>query len=789
MELDLGRRSIVEWAEEAPDEGGADFEPATEKFVVEMPIGRGGMGEVFLVTDQDLRRQVAMKVLRPDLGRGREQRLHFIAEAQATSQLEHPGIPPVHDIGLTPEGRLYFTMKLVQGRTLREVLHDLALKRREIAKEYSLHRLVSILERICEPMHFSHEKGVIHRDLKPENIMLGDYGEVHVMDWGLARVEGDTDEHGLAESVETARSAAGLETQHGALKGTPPYMSPEQARGESLDRGSDVYALGCLLYEMLTLHAAFEPRDPEFLNKKQTGDVPEVTTRNPRRKVPEPLAAVCRKAMAVDRNDRYATADAMAADLRRWLDGRSEKERRHKEAEALAEKGRAAAERFRGVRGAVKEAEAAVRAAELKADAWRQVSEKGPLLEAKEKAKRARVDVALVFAEAVKHLEAALLAEADNGTARAALSALWQERLADAERRKDEADTAYALEMIGRYHDGPLESDGSLTLVSDPPGAEVVIARYVEREGVLVAEGERSIGKTPLGPVPLPMGSYLCVLRKNGFRDTLYPVHVTRHDRWQGKVKLRTDEDIGEGFVYVPGGPFTYGEGEKTETKMLGDFVIAKYPVTFREYAEFLVSLPVEEAEKRKPQSPGDGPYMERGEDGRYRPLPIIVEGAAREWCIERHGEDFEWDLPVYAVSWDDAVAYCAWRSRTTGTEWRLPTEEEREKAARGVDGRRFAWGDLEDASLGKCRQSREHEAQPEPVGAFPSAESVYGMGDASGGMWDWTDSWFDERRSSRVLRGGSWLHGPSAMRCASRYPDLPRVRLPVVSFRCARGL
>ncbi len=126
--MDLGRRSIVEWAESAPEqEAGADFTPAQEKYVVEMPIGQGGMGEVFLVSDQDLRRQVAMKVLRGDIGGGREQRLHFIAEAQATSQLEHPGIPPVHDIGLTPDGRLYFTMKLVQGRTLAEVLHALAL--------------------------------------------------------------------------------------------------------------------------------------------------------------------------------------------------------------------------------------------------------------------------------------------------------------------------------------------------------------------------------------------------------------------------------------------------------------------------------------------------------------------------------------------------------------------------------------------------------------------------------------------------------------------------------------
>ncbi|MHC4848829.1 MAG: serine/threonine-protein kinase, partial [Planctomycetota bacterium] len=320
MDFELGRKSIVEWAEEAPaDRAAPDFSPAREKFLVEAPIGRGGMGEVFLVSDQDLRRQVAMKVLRQDQAHGREQRLHFIAEAQATSQLEHPGIPPVHDMGLTKDGQLYFTMKLVQGRTLREVLHDLLLKRKEVAREYNLHKLISILERCCEPIHFGHEKGVIHRDLKPENIMLGDYGEVHVLDWGLARVQGATEEYENFDAVETARTDAGSETLHGAVKGTLPYMSPEQMHGQELDRRTDVYALGCLLYEVLTLQPAFDSRDGGLIADKQRGRIADVRTRNPRRRIPEPLAIVCEKALAMQPRDRYATVDEMAHSMRRWL--------------------------------------------------------------------------------------------------------------------------------------------------------------------------------------------------------------------------------------------------------------------------------------------------------------------------------------------------------------------------------------------------------------------------------------------------------------------------------------
>ena len=244
MGIDVGRRSIVEWAENAPEESGGEFEPSARRFVVEAPIGEGGMGEVFLVQDKDLRRQVAMIVLRAEAMGSRAHRIQFVAEAQTTSQLDHPGVPPVHDIGIDEGGRPYFTLKLVRGRTLGEVIHDLLLRRRDVQKEYTLHRLVGILERVAETFQFTHERGVIHRDLKPDNVMLGDYGEVHVIDWGLARVEGESDELlDLAEEaevdrVEIARTEAGLHTQHGTIKGTVPYMSPEHLRGEAVLRAA-----------------------------------------------------------------------------------------------------------------------------------------------------------------------------------------------------------------------------------------------------------------------------------------------------------------------------------------------------------------------------------------------------------------------------------------------------------------------------------------------------------------------------------------------------------------------
>ncbi len=572
----LGRESILRRASHGGASTGTAFVPAKEKYAVEGSIGRGGMGEILLVTDHDLRRQVAMKVMLRDPAEDDDARLQFVAEAQATSQLEHPGIPPVHDIGVAPDGRLYFTMKLVRGRTMREILRDLFVKRPDVQKEWTLHRLVGVVERLCETLHFAHERGVMHRDIKPENVMLGDYGEVHLMDWGLARVAGETASSPDAAALEremdrvrTARTEAALETRHGDVKGTVPYMAPEQLDG-TVDRRTDVYALGLVLYEVLTLRAAFDAHASGMLLRVARAEFPPVETRNPRRAVPSDLAEACRKATAVDPAARFQTAAEMGAALRAWLDGSSERDRRHREAETLAQQGREAAERYRRKKAEIGEAEAAVEAAAAMVEPWQPISEKRPWLEARKRVDDLSTEVALVFAETVKLLDAALVQEEKNASARAVLAGLWKGRLEEAERKGERADTAYALTMVRRYDDGALagfvKGDGTLSLESEPAGAEVLLSRFVERDAVLVPEDTRSLGTTPLGPVPLPMGSYLCVLKKAGFEDVRYPVHVARNRTWEGRVRLRTGRDVGEGFVYVPGGPFVYGEGETTKT-------------------------------------------------------------------------------------------------------------------------------------------------------------------------------------------------------------------------------
>jgi serine/threonine-protein kinase len=315
----------------------------------------------------------------------------------------------------------------------------------------------------------------------------------------------------------------------------------------------------------------------------------------------------------------------------------------------------------------------------------------------------------------------------------------------------------------------------------------------VEKDGILVAEDESVLGTTPLGPVPLPMGSYLVTLHLAGFRAVRYPVHILRNRAWTGSVRLRTDQEIGEAYVLVPAGPFVFGEGRGTRLLDLPDFAIARSPVTFGDWAKFLMSVERDEGSEAArllvPNARGDGDYMARRPDGTWIALPNNCEGPARARCLKEFGPGFEALLPVAGVSWHDAVRYAEWRTRASGRACRLPTEEEYEKAMRGVDGRRFPWGDMADASLCKCPDSREEPSQPEPAGGFATATSVYGMLDAAGNTWAWTDSWFDARRLTRVSRGGGWSDRDlEMMRCAFRGSGDPNLRLSSLGFRLAHG-
>ena len=264
-------RRVAEW----PDLGETKYRLLGE-------LGHGGMSTVYLAEDVMLGRKVALKVVATALS-APEAAQRMLREARILAGLEHPGIVPIHDAGALPDGRAFCAMKRVDGKRLDELAPTLPLPQR-----------LRIFQRICETAAFAHARGVVHRDLKPENVMAGPFGEVLVMDWGVAKVLAEPAGDGSG-APETVPPRAAFSTSEGTIVGTPAYMAPEQADG-SVDRTgprADIFALGAILRFLLRIDPA----------------------------IPRPLETVARKAMAASPEDRYQSAEALSAEVTRFLDG------------------------------------------------------------------------------------------------------------------------------------------------------------------------------------------------------------------------------------------------------------------------------------------------------------------------------------------------------------------------------------------------------------------------------------------------------------------------------------
>lgn len=296
-------------------------EPPESRYAMDRLYAEGGIGQVWRARDKQLHREVALKTLRPELFKHGRVRSRFLQEAQITGQLEHPGIVPVYELVAAPRsGAPFYSMRFVHGRTLVQASRDYHRARRAGAEEpLGLVSLLSAFVAVCNTVAYAHSRGVIHRDLKGENVLLGDFGEVLVLDWGVAKVLGDTDEDGRMRLEGQCLPAEATQTVQGDIVGTPAYMAPEQAEGrlDLIDSRTDIYGPGAILYEILTGQPPFTGSNTVAVLEKLVRDAP-TPPRELWPDVPQTLEAACLRALSKAPAERHASATALGLEIQTW---------------------------------------------------------------------------------------------------------------------------------------------------------------------------------------------------------------------------------------------------------------------------------------------------------------------------------------------------------------------------------------------------------------------------------------------------------------------------------------
>ncbi|MCB9766084.1 MAG: SUMF1/EgtB/PvdO family nonheme iron enzyme [Alphaproteobacteria bacterium] len=797
-------------------------------------IALGGMGEIRRARDFQLNRVIAMKVLRPELVQNGQLYRRFFEEAQVTAQLQHPGIVPIHELGEYPDGRPYFTMPEVAGRTLSQIISEVRRLRPDqpaTGGGWNLRRLLDAFRKACEAVAFAHARRVIHRDLKPDNIMVGSFGEVLVMDWGLAKLLDDMrpdpvyDDRGpqlsgLAAFPEPATTHAG------SVFGTPAYMPPEQAFGTLSELGpqSDVFSLGAILFEILTGRPPYGGGGSRTIVERIRQAPPDLTPLDDPR-VPTELAQICRKALARSPVDRPADAGVLAEQLVMWLDGA----RKREQALELVRQARDLQPQILDLRTRAQVLERQASRLRDRIPATASVAEKRPLWQLEDDVNRLNRDADFKQVERTQLLYSALNHDHDLDEAHTLLAEHYRALHAEAEAQRDSL-AAQTLEMRLRAHDRGrhveyLAGDGALTLYTDPPGAEVTLFRYADRDRRLIPEFERSLGPTPLRRVRLPMGSYLLKINAPGHAEVTYPIHIARQAHWDGvppgetrplPIVLPREGELGEDDRYVPAGWFLCG-GDAGAPRSLPQrriwvepFVIRRFPVTNAEYLAFLNAL----VDAGREADALRWAARERGAiHGEVGPLAYNRDADGHFGLTEdSDGDVWQPDWPAFMIDWKGAMAYARW-SATPAAAWRLPAELEWEKAARGVDGRRHPWGETLDPTF--CCIISSHEGRPMAAGvdSYPVDASVYGVRGMAGGVRDWTLD-FDQPKLNAakgppvirgranvrdpdepvdkvlyaVTRGGSWFSTDRYARLASRHVTPADHQSNAIGFRIARS-
>lgn len=789
-------------------------------------IACGSFGEVRRVYDTKLERTVAMKSLRADVAATSRLEARFLQETKLTAGLEHPGIVAVHDVGRLDDGRLWFTMREVRGRTFGEVIAEVhsapdATNVHEPPNGWTFRRLVDAFARVCQAVAYAHRRGVVHRDLKPDNLMIGELGEVMVMDWGLGR-RIDSPENTTATSPPGERSCelsdSDQHTRHGDVLGTPAYMPPEQAMGLHELHGlpSDVYALGAVLYHLLTGRPPYQgPSAAHVLARVRAGSPTRIVDLRLAKPIPAELIAICEQAMAREIQARHPHAEALAQDVVAWLDGA----RRREQALEKVARARAIEPEIRALREMAMQKRARAQVHLEGVRPFDPIEKKESAWVLEDEAHRLELTAIVHEAQWLETLQSALTVDPDLSEAHTLLADHHAARLLAAERAHNEADAIRAEAQLQAHDQGRhaalLRGEGALTLVTDPPGAVVTLEKYVARGRRLVTEDMGIIGHTPLRAIPMLKGSYRLRIRAQGRTEVSYPVWIERGAHWDGiapgqtetqaiRLPLPTEMDADEcyipaGWTWIGGDPKA-ADGLPQKRIWVDGFVLGRFPVTSAEYLDFLNDLVASGDEE---QARAVCPRRELGPSDGLELVPVFRREPFGMYVLPS-----DWDpaFPVVQIGWHAAWAYARWLSRKTGRAIRLPNELEREKAARGVDGRVLPWGNHVDATFACALESHQGPPTRVPITTYPIDESPYGVRGLAGNVRDWClNVWkingpvIQNQRLSldpaaiedpdfRVIRGGAWGSAMATSHAASRFGGRPERWTLFVGMRIARS-
>lgn len=748
-----------------------------ERYQMLRIIGTGGSGEVTECIDTVLGRRVAVKAIKPEMVKDPRAQKVLDRESQVTSTLEHPNIIPVYDAGIHDEGDRYYVMRLVSQPSLEDILAKVAAGDVEIAEQYALGRLLRHFMQVCQAVDYAHSRGVIHCDLKPANILLGEFGEVLLVDWGLAY---------------------SVEDQSGFRGGTPGYMAPEQMDPacNAFDARTDVFALGAILYEILSLQPAFagvsvasifDEMEPDASGRLKL--VPP-SERAPDLDIPPVLEDVCMRALEYKREARFSSAREMAAAIETFLDRKQELERRQREADTRAKEGDELAERYHELVEMRPEQLAKLASVRAVLKSWDPPEKKRVLWDAEDR-------IAVTDSLRVRTLQAAVAAYeqaleliAGHRAARRGLAKLYWSELRHAQERRDELNQIYFEGLVRQYDEGMLISSlrgkGFLS-VDAPEGTTLSLETLKERHRRLVTVGHPRALEAPIAGLALATGSYvLCARGENG-REARHPLLIRSGREYHLRLDIDKAQSLGPEDVLIPAGPALIGGDPQTPSTgelrevTVPAFAIGKWPVVFREYLAFIADeiTAGNDVTELLPQNRSDAPYWEWTGDGFVpRFLPATSD------------EVDPMALPAFGVTATAAQAYAEWLSKKTGHRYRLPTEVEWEKAARGADGRAFPWGDRFDATFCKMRESRPGPPMPEPADVFTLDESPYGVFALAGTIAEWvipTGANSDAERFAS--RGGAWCDWDIDCRPSAQRTYFARERSARLGFRLARDL